>query len=44
MSLPIRIVLGDTSLARNIGSAARAMKTLGLDDLRLVRPRQFPQP
>lgn len=42
MSLPIRIVLVDTSLARNIGSAARAMKTMGLDDLRLVRPQQFP--
>lgn len=42
MSLPIRIVLVDTSLPRNIGSAARAMKNMGLAELWLVRPRQFP--
>jgi len=28
----------------NIGSAARAMKTMGLSDLRLVAPRRFPAP
>lgn len=34
----IRIVLVGTSHAGNIGSAARAMKTMGLTDLRLVEP------
>ncbi len=38
----ICIVLVDTQLARNIGSAARAMKTMGLHTLRLVNPREFP--
>lgn len=38
----IRIVLCQTSHPGNIGSAARAMKTMGLRDLRLVRPRKFP--
>jgi tRNA/rRNA methyltransferase len=38
----IRIVLCRTSHPGNIGSAARAMKTMGLSRLVLVRPRQFP--
>lgn len=38
----IRIVLVGTSHPGNIGSAARAMKTMGLSDLCLVNPRHFP--
>jgi len=38
----IRIVLIDTSHPGNIGSAARAMKTMGLADLCLVNPKSFP--
>lgn len=38
----IRIVLCQTSHPGNIGSAARAMKTMGLSRLYLVRPREFP--
>ena len=38
----IRIVLCQTSHPGNIGSTARAMKTMGLSDLRLVMPRKFP--
>lgn len=38
----VRIVLCDTLEPGNIGAAARAMKTMGLADLRLVRPQQFP--
>jgi tRNA/rRNA methyltransferase len=38
----IRIVLCQTSHPGNIGSAARAMKTMGLSRLHLVRPRKFP--
>jgi tRNA/rRNA methyltransferase len=38
----IRIVLCQTSHPGNIGAAARAMKTMGLSDLRLVRPKKFP--
>jgi TrmH family RNA methyltransferase len=41
---PIRLVLVDTSHPGNIGAAARAMKNMELDDLVLVRPRQFPHP
>jgi len=37
-----RLVLVNTSHPGNIGAAARAMKNMGLDDLCLVRPRQFP--
>ena len=37
-----RIVLVETSHPGNIGAAARAMKTMGLRQLVLVRPRQFP--
>ncbi|AKO45764.1 tRNA (cytosine(32)/uridine(32)-2'-O)-methyltransferase TrmJ [[Haemophilus] ducreyi] len=35
----IQIILVETSLSANIGSAARAMKTMGLSNLRLVRPK-----
>lgn len=38
----IRIVLVNTSHPGNIGSAARAMKTMGLSDLTLVAPLSFP--
>jgi len=38
----VRIVLVNTTLPANIGSAARAMKTMGLSDLCLVDPRIFP--
>src|SRR4051812_21272948 len=37
-----RIVLVNTSHPGNIGSAARAMKTMGLTRLYLVDPKQFP--
>ncbi|HQV40685.1 MAG TPA: tRNA (cytosine(32)/uridine(32)-2'-O)-methyltransferase TrmJ [Moraxellaceae bacterium] len=40
----IRIVLVNTTLPANIGSAARAMKTMGLSDLCLVEPKVFPSP
>lgn len=40
----IRIVLVNTSHPGNIGSAARAMKTMGIHDLHLVTPQQFPHP
>ena len=36
------IVLVGTTDPGNIGAAARAMKTMGLTDLRLVTPRHFP--
>jgi len=38
----IRIVLVRTFHAGNIGSAARSMKTMGLSDLCLVAPKDFP--
>jgi tRNA/rRNA methyltransferase len=38
----IRIVLCRPSHPGNIGAAARAMKTMGLADLRLVAPERFP--
>jgi tRNA/rRNA methyltransferase len=38
----VRVVLSRPSHPGNIGSAARAMKTMGLSDLRLVAPRAFP--
>lgn len=41
---PIRIVLCRPSHPGNIGAAARAMKTMGLADLRLVAPARFPAP
>jgi len=40
----IRIVLVETSHPGNIGAAARAIKNMGLAELVLVRPRQFPHP
>ena len=42
MPLPVRIVLVETSHPGNIGASARAMKTMGMDDLVLVAPKQFP--
>src|SRR5213075_637965 len=42
--LPIRIVLCRPSHPGNIGAAARAMKAMGLTDLRLVQPERFPAP
>ncbi len=42
MSIPIRIVLVGTTHPGNIGAAARAMCTMGLDRLTLVAPRTFP--
>src|SRR5260221_14099425 len=38
----IRIVLCRPSHPGNIGAAARAMKAMGLSDLRLVAPERFP--
>ena len=38
----IRIVLINTSHPGNIGAAARAMKNMGLSQLTLVKPAQFP--
>lgn len=40
--MSIRIVLVDTSHPGNIGATARAMKNMGLTELHLVRPEQFP--
>ena len=37
-----RIVLVNTSHPGNIGAAARAMKTMGLEQLYLVQPKEFP--
>ncbi|HEY6453223.1 MAG TPA: RNA methyltransferase [Steroidobacteraceae bacterium] len=44
MSNAIRIVLVETSHPGNIGAAARALKNMALEELVLVRPRQFPHP
>lgn len=38
----LRIVLCQTSHPGNIGAAARAMKTMGLNQLYLVQPKKFP--
>ncbi|HET8609210.1 MAG TPA: RNA methyltransferase [Burkholderiales bacterium] len=38
----IRVVLSRTTHPGNIGAAARAMKTMGLESLWLVAPRYFP--
>ena len=38
----VRVVLSHTSHPGNIGAAARAMKTMGLSDLRLINPLHFP--
>lgn len=40
----IATVLVETSHPGNIGSAARALKTMGLSRLRLVQPARFPDP
>jgi TrmH family RNA methyltransferase len=44
MHIAGRIVLVETSHPGNIGATARAMKTMGLTDLALVSPREFPSP
>lgn len=38
----IRVVLSHTSHPGNIGSTARAMKTMGITDLYLINPKEFP--
>ncbi|QLG87741.1 RNA methyltransferase [Chitinibacter bivalviorum] len=38
----IRVVLSHTSHPGNIGSTARAMKTMGLTELYLINPKEFP--
>jgi tRNA (cytidine32/uridine32-2'-O)-methyltransferase len=40
----VKIVLVETSHPGNIGATARAMKTMGLNNLVLVRPKYFPHP
>jgi len=40
----VRVVLCRPSHPGNIGAAARAMKNMGVEDLRLVAPRDFPSP
>ncbi|HQZ58721.1 MAG TPA: RNA methyltransferase, partial [Acinetobacter sp.] len=40
----IRIVMVNTTLPANIGSALRAMKTMGLSKLVLVAPKTYPHP
>ncbi len=40
----IRIVLVEPSHPGNIGAAARAMKTMGLERLAVVNPHRFPDP
>ncbi|KPK03796.1 MAG: hypothetical protein AMJ64_14985, partial [Betaproteobacteria bacterium SG8_39] len=40
----VRVVLCRPSHPGNIGAAARAMKTMGIEDLRLVAPGNFPAP
>ena len=40
--IPVRIVLCEPTHPGNVGASARAMKTMGLTDLVLVAPRQFP--
>ena len=40
----VRIVLCATSHPGNVGATARAMRTMGLSQLVLVAPRQFPHP
>ena len=42
--MPVRVVLSHPSHPGNIGAAARAMKTMGFADLRLVAPERFPAP
>ena len=42
MLAQLRIVMVETTHPGNIGAAARAMKTMGLSDLRLISPKHFP--
>ena len=42
--MSIRIVLVEPQHPGNIGAVARAMKNMGLRELHLVRPAQFPHP
>lgn len=44
MSAAIRIVLVDTQHPGNVGASARAMRTMGLESLVLVRPAAHPDP
>jgi len=44
LPLDVRFVLCDTSHPGNVGAVARAMKTMGLADLALVAPKEFPHP
>ena len=38
----VRVVLSHTTHPGNIGAAARAMKTMGLQSLYLINPQRFP--
>jgi TrmH family RNA methyltransferase len=40
--IPVRVVLVAPSHPGNVGASARAMKTMGLTELVLVRPKHFP--
>jgi TrmH family RNA methyltransferase len=42
VQIPVRIVLVAPTHPGNIGAAARAMKTMGVSELALVRPKAFP--
>lgn len=42
MTIPVRVVLVGTTHPGNIGATARAMHTMGLAELTLVAPREFP--
>jgi TrmH family RNA methyltransferase len=42
VSIPIRIVLVETSHPGNIGAVARALKNMALEQLVLVNPKHFP--
>jgi len=43
-AIPVRFVLVETSHPGNIGAVARAMKNMGLSELVLVNPREYPHP
>ena len=43
-AVPLRFVLSRTSHPGNIGSAARAIRTMGFDCLALVAPHRYPDP
>lgn len=40
--MEIFFILTDPAVPENIGASARAIKTMGFDQLRLVRPKNFP--